>query len=46
MTALPERRAGLGRAVMAAVGAGLFFAAAADALGVVLHVMGIMPLLP
>jgi hypothetical protein len=46
VAAPPVRRADVGRAVLAAVGAGVFFAAAADALGVVLHLMGVMPLLP
>ena len=42
----PHRGAALGRAVLAVSAAGLFFAAAADCLGVVLHLIGVMPLLP
>lgn len=43
---LPVRRVGVGRAVVVVAAAGLFFAAVADGLGVVLHLLGIMPLLP
>jgi hypothetical protein len=43
---MPKRRGDVGRAVVATAAAGLFFAAVADGLGVVLHLMGVMPLLP
>ncbi|MGN6742018.1 MAG: hypothetical protein ACTHJL_01805 [Amnibacterium sp.] len=43
---VPRRRGDVGRSLLAAAAAGLFFAAIADGLGVVLHLLGVMPLLP